>query len=71
MTRDVRVPAAPLRTRTPTDHLALVVRVSLARQAVLRVEGPYEATNVGVELKGVIGAVIESEGPWAERHAGR
>jgi hypothetical protein len=53
MTRDVRVPAAPLRTRTPTDHLALVVRVSLARPAVLRVEGPYEATNVGVELKGV------------------
>ena len=45
MTRDVRVPAAPLRTRTPTDHLALVVRVSLARPAVLRVEGPYERTS--------------------------
>jgi hypothetical protein len=24
-----------------------------------------------MRLKGVIGAVIESDGPWAERHAGR
>jgi hypothetical protein len=41
---------------------------------------PHEATNVGVELKGVRSGVerrrgvsvgIETEGPWAERNAGR
>ena len=57
------------------------VEVRAARSSRgLRVEGPYEATNVGAEFKGVRSGVerpssrcvgIESEGPWAERIAGR